>query len=74
MKAVILVFSLLLPLSFSIASAQLTKVTVGYSAIAAGQFPAWMAKDAGIFSKNNLDVQLVYFRGGTQAMMALLSR
>ena len=74
MKAVILTVSLLLPLSFSAASAQLTKLTVGYSAIAAGQFPAWMAKEAWIFSKNNLDVQLVYFRGGTPAMMALLSR
>src|SRR5262245_66442996 len=74
MKAVILAVSLFLPLSFSVASAQLTKVTVGYSAIAAGQFPAWMAQEAGIFRKNGLDVQLVYFRGGTTAMMALISR
>ena len=51
MKAVILAISLLLPFSFSVASAQLTKVTVGYSAIAAGQFPAWMAAEAGIFRK-----------------------
>ena len=74
MKALFLALSLLLPLCFSVASAQLTKLTVGYSAIAAGHFPAWMAKEAGIFSKNGLDVQLVYFRGGTPAMMALLSR
>jgi NitT/TauT family transport system substrate-binding protein len=74
MKAVILAISLLLPLSFSVASAQVNKVTVGYSAIAAGHFPAWMAKEAGIFHKNGLDVQLVYFRGGTTVMMALLSR
>ena len=73
MKAIILAVSLFWSLS-SIASAQLTKVTVGYSAIAAGQFPAWMATEAGIFRKNGLDVQLVYFRGGTPAMMALLSR
>jgi ABC-type nitrate/sulfonate/bicarbonate transport system substrate-binding protein len=74
MKAVFLAVSLLLLLSFSVASAQPTKVIVGYSAIAAGHFPAWMAKEAGIFRKNGLDVQLVYFRGGTPAMMALLSR
>jgi NitT/TauT family transport system substrate-binding protein len=74
MKAVILAVSLFLPLYFSVASAQLTKVTVGYSAVAAGHFPAWMAKESGIFHKNGLDVQLVYFRGGTTAMMALLSR
>jgi hypothetical protein len=54
MKAVFLAVSLLLSLSFSVASAQLTKVTVGYSAIAAGQFPAWMATEAGIFRKNGL--------------------
>ena len=74
MKAVILAVSLYLLLSFSIASAQLTKITVGYSSIASAQFPAWMAKESGIFRKNGLDVQLVYFRGGTTAMMALVSR
>ena len=71
---VILAVSLFSPLSFSVASAQLTKMTVGYSAIAAGQLPAWMAKETGIFAKNGLDVQLVYFRAGTTATMALLSR
>jgi NitT/TauT family transport system substrate-binding protein len=74
MKAVILAVSLLLPLSFSVASAQPTKITVGYSSIAAGQLPAWVAKEAGIFAKNGLDVQLVYLRAATTATMALLSR
>ena len=74
MKAVILAVSLSLPLSFSIASAQLTKMTVGYSAIGAVHFPAWIGKESGIFLRNGLDVQLVYFTGGTTAVMALLSR
>jgi ABC-type nitrate/sulfonate/bicarbonate transport system substrate-binding protein len=74
MKAVILAVSLFLPLSFSVASAQPTKITVGYTSIAAGQCPAWMAKESGIFRKNGLDVQLVYFRGGTAVVAALLSR
>jgi NitT/TauT family transport system substrate-binding protein len=74
MKAIIFAVSLLLPVSFSVASAQLTKVTVGYGAIAAGNLPAWLAKEAGIFAKNGLDVQLVYVRGGATVMMALLSR
>jgi NitT/TauT family transport system substrate-binding protein len=74
MKAVILIVGLSLLLSFSVASAQLTKVTVGYSAIGAVHFPAWMAKESGIFLRNGLDVQLVYFTGGTTAVMALLSR
>src|SRR5499426_174468 len=74
MKAVILAVSLFLLLSFPVASAQPTKITVGYSSIAAGHLPAWVAKEAGIFAKNGLDVQLVYLRAGTTATMALLSR
>jgi NitT/TauT family transport system substrate-binding protein len=49
-------------------------VTVGYSALTGGHLPAWLAKEAGIFAKNGLDVQLVYVRGGATVMMALLSR
>ena len=74
MKQFIFVVSLWLSLSLSIASAQLTKLTVGYSSTASAEIPAWLAKETGIFAKNGLDVQLVYFRGGTTATMALLSR
>jgi NitT/TauT family transport system substrate-binding protein len=54
-------------------SAQRTKISVGYSAISGDALPAWVAKDAGIFEKNGLDVQLVFFTGGTTAVMALVS-
>lgn len=57
----------------SSASAQPAKLNVGYSAISADQLPAWMAKETGIFKKNGLDVQLIYFTGGTTAVQALLS-
>ena len=74
MNAVIFAVGLLLPISFySVASAQLTKLTVGYGSISANHFPPWTAKETGIYRDNGLDVQLVYFRGGTTAMMALLS-
>jgi len=55
------------------AQAQLTKLNVAYSAISGDALPAWIAKDAGIFEKNGLDVQLVFFTGGTTAVMALVS-
>src|SRR5688572_32859235 len=55
------------------ARAQLTKINVGYSAISGDALPAWIAKDAGIFEKNGLDVQLVFFSGGTTAVMALIA-
>ena len=73
MKPVILAVSLLLPVSSSVASAQLTKMTVGYSAMTSAHLPAWLAKETGIFAKNGLDVQLVYVRAGTTVVMALLS-
>lgn len=56
------------------ADAQLTKVTIGNNAISGNGLPAWMAKEAGLFRKNGLDVQIVYFRGGTITAMALVAR
>jgi NitT/TauT family transport system substrate-binding protein len=53
--------------------AQLTRVNLGYSAISGDALPAWVAKDAGIFEKNGLDVQLIFFSGGTTAVMALIA-
>jgi NitT/TauT family transport system substrate-binding protein len=58
----------------SLAEAQLTKLTLGNNAISGNALPAWMAKEAGIFRKNGLDVQIVYFRGGTITAMALVAR
>jgi NitT/TauT family transport system substrate-binding protein len=52
---------------------KLSKITVGYSAISFDQLPAWVAKETGLFMKNGLDAQLVYFTGGTTAVMALVS-
>src|SRR2546422_8036631 len=56
------------------ASAQLTRVNVGYSAVSADQLPAWVAKESGIFTKNGLDVPLIFFTGGTTAILALVSK
>lgn len=74
MKRFILTLVLPLLVVAAIASAQAVKLTVGYSSTASAELPAWLAKETGIFARNGLDVQLVYFRGGTIATMALLSR
>src|SRR5689334_6533018 len=72
-------FTALIGLSFiaglapNSSEAQLTRISVGYSAISGDALPAWLAKDSGIFEKNGLDVQLVFFTGGTTAVMALVS-
>jgi NitT/TauT family transport system substrate-binding protein len=68
-------FVLLLALICSAAPAagQMSRLNVGYSAISADQLPAWVGKEAGIFQKNGLDVQLIFFTGGTTAILALVS-
>ncbi len=76
LRMAIVVLSILLPLFFpnrATAGQKLHKLTVGYSAIAIEQLPAWVAKETGIFAKNGLDVDLVYFPAGTTALMALIS-
>jgi NitT/TauT family transport system substrate-binding protein len=64
---------LCLLLSSTAVVAQLTRLNVGYSAVSADQLPAWVAKETGIFAKNGLDVQLIFFTGGTTAILALVS-
>jgi NitT/TauT family transport system substrate-binding protein len=54
-------------------SAQLSRLNVGYSAVSADQLPAWVAKETGLFARNGLDVQLIFFTGGTTAILALVS-
>jgi NitT/TauT family transport system substrate-binding protein len=55
------------------ATAQLTKINVGYVGINSDNVIAFIAKETGIFAKNGLDVQLIYFGGGTTATMSLIS-
>jgi NitT/TauT family transport system substrate-binding protein len=57
----------------SLAQAQMTRLNVGYSALSADQLPAWIAKESGIFAQNGLDVQPIFFTGGTTAVLALVS-
>jgi ABC-type nitrate/sulfonate/bicarbonate transport system substrate-binding protein len=56
-----------------IAEAQPTRVAIGYSGISADQLVIWVARDAGIFAKNNIDAQAVYFSGGTISVTAMIA-
>ncbi|HEX9664118.1 MAG TPA: hypothetical protein VGB27_17650, partial [Candidatus Binatia bacterium] len=67
-----LVILLVSSLRVAPATAQVTRLNVGYSAVSADQLPAWVAKDSGIFAKNGLEVQLIFFTGGTTAILALV--
>ena len=72
-ELILRVFSLWWILGMSeVALAQITKVTTSYVSDSAGVLPLWIAKDAGIFARNGLDVQIVRAHASV-AVMALLS-
>ena len=54
------------------AGAQLAKVTTSYVSDSAGVLPLWLAKEAGIFARNGLEVQAVRVHAAV-GVMALMS-
>jgi len=54
-------------------NAQLTKLNVGYVGITSDNAAAFIARDTGIYARNGLDVQLIYFNSGTTAVTALIT-
>ena len=46
------------------AFAQLTKLNVGYVGVTSDNAAAFIARETGIYARNGLDVQLIYFNGG----------
>lgn len=49
------------------------KMHVGYSAQAGAFAPIWITKDAGLFKKNGLDVDLLFIPGGPTAAAAMMA-
>ena len=52
---------------------ELKKLKIGYPAISYNQVHIWVAKDAGLFRKQGLDAEIVFFRGGQTATQALVA-
>jgi NitT/TauT family transport system substrate-binding protein len=50
------------------------KIKVAYSTINPDPLPFWVAKDAGIFDKNGLDVEVLFVDGGTKTAQALVAK
>jgi NitT/TauT family transport system substrate-binding protein len=69
LSAVILFFSVISP----IFAQPLEKMHVGYSAQAGAFAPIWITKEAGLFKKHGLDVNLVFIAGGPIAAAALMA-
>jgi len=55
------------------AQSGLEKMHVGYSAQAGAFAPIWITKEAGLFRKHGLDVNLVFIPGGPTAAAAMLA-
>jgi NitT/TauT family transport system substrate-binding protein len=53
-------------------SGQVTKLQSAYSSIAIGQSLIWVAKEAGIFKENGLDVQLLFIGSSTVVTQAIV--
>ena len=65
------VFCLVMPLSAA-NGAEAEKLNVVYSSIAAVSLSSWIPKEAGIYQKHGLDVNLIYV-AGSQAIATLIS-
>ena len=63
------VIGLLVPVSLFAAD----RVTLIYTFTSGSTLPVWVAQDAGLFKKNNLDVLLVSVQGSARGAQALLS-
>ena len=55
------------------AQPRLEKMAVGYSAQAGAFAPIWITKEAGLFRKQGLDVNLIFIPGGPTAAAAMLA-
>jgi ABC-type nitrate/sulfonate/bicarbonate transport system substrate-binding protein len=73
LSPIALVFILLLPCSLFAQPKEGVKVRVSYSVISAASLVTWVAKDAGIFRKHGLDVDLIYIGSATKAVSATIS-
>ncbi len=60
-------------LFFSANPAQSQPLKIPYVSVSPNPAPLWIAHEAGLFKKNNLEVELVYIPGGTVIIQTMLS-
>jgi NitT/TauT family transport system substrate-binding protein len=72
-RMAILCAALALPGSFSASGAAAAeKINASYGAISGTMAPIWAAKEARLFDKQGLDLNLVYIPGGPRSVMSLI--
>jgi NitT/TauT family transport system substrate-binding protein len=65
-----IIFGLLFGSSSTLWSAETFRV--GFPSLATGFAPSWVAADKGIWKKHGLDVELIFLRGGSRTVSALI--
>ena len=66
-----IIFGLLFGSSSTLWSAETFRV--GFPSLATGFAPSWVAADKGIWKKHGLDVELIFLRGGSRTVSALIA-
>ncbi|MGH7855151.1 MAG: ABC transporter substrate-binding protein [Candidatus Binatia bacterium] len=71
--AIVLALHWLIQPGSACAQEKLERMHIGYSAQAGAFAPIWITKEAGLFKKNGLDVNLIFIPGGPTAAASMLA-
>ena len=75
-RSVLGLFFVLVGVLFAVvveAQEKLEKIYVGVAGLSGALAHAFIPKDSGLYEKHGLDVELIFFQGGTQAIQATLA-
>jgi NitT/TauT family transport system substrate-binding protein len=72
-KTFIFLFAVVVAGGAAAEAQDLKRIKIGYPAVSYNQVHIWVAKDSGLFKKQGLDVEVIFFRGGQIATQALVA-
>src|SRR5688572_22822103 len=71
-ETVLILFGLVTVSAVPVPAPSLERVNASYGAISGSMAPIWVAKEARLFDKQGLDLNLVYISGGPRSIMSLI--
>jgi ABC-type nitrate/sulfonate/bicarbonate transport system substrate-binding protein len=71
-ETVFILLAVITASSVPVAAASLERINASYGAISGSMAPIWVAKEARLFEKQGLDLNLVYISGGPRSIMSLI--
>jgi NitT/TauT family transport system substrate-binding protein len=72
LASIVIALALVTSIARPMHAAALDKINVSYGAISGSMAQTWVAKEARLFDKHGLDVNLVYISGGPRSIMSLI--